>query len=107
MLDFYIKDGEIKEFMSKLLVREVFDDFEVREIICKTFIRIDICGMLSDEYADENRHYATWREMKPHIVRFIKGRGKPSYLKIVFSRDEFTRLKVIKRGKDREKEEEQ
>lgn len=90
MLVFSIENDEIKVFMQKLLKEEAFDKLEVRNISLETIVKYDILGNINKDYLqeDENRYFVKWKELKPYIVKLIKGNVKPKFFKIVFSLDD-------------------
>ena len=75
---------DVKGFMSKLLVQNVFDQFLLSELTMNTFGRFEIIGKLNYEYytAEEQellngRIYLEWAEVKPYIYQLVKGNKTP------------------------------
>lgn len=85
------KISELKSFMSKLLIHNVFDNFLLTELDITTFNSFHISGKLVESYysTDElevlnNRKYSIWTEVKPFAFSLIKGNKLPTFVKIVF-----------------------
>lgn len=78
-----------KEFMAMLLKKDIFDTFEVREVIITTFTTFEIrCNLNKDFFNSEeelSRKYCLWSELKPYVFELIKGNKLPKSIKIVFS----------------------
>lgn len=86
-----LKIIDVKKFMEKLLVSQMFDHFLVLTADVKTSFTWHLDGSVNSEYysSDEleimnNRNNALWSEVRPQIFNIIKGKKTPSYLKIVF-----------------------
>lgn len=87
-----LKILEIKNFMSQLLLHNVFDNFLMSELDITTFTSFHISGKLNHDYysTDEleelkDRKIANWNEIKPFAFNLIKGNKLPSAIKIVFA----------------------
>ncbi len=100
-----IKINNKKEFMSKLLVSELFDDFLVEEAVIDTFNTFHIDGKLhkdfyrSDPDFDEESFTATlssWETLKPVCYSLIKGKRTPLCFKLIFHADEKKLESIIK-----------
>lgn len=86
-----LKVEEVKTFMNKLLLQNVFDNFLVSEVEVNTANRFVIKGDLNKNFfsTDEieildGRNYSTWAELKPIIFQIIKGNRTPLSFKMVF-----------------------
>lgn len=81
-----------KEFMAMLLKKDIFDAFQVREVLITTFTTFEIHGNLNKDFFDTeeeiDRKFCVWRELKPYVFELIKGNRLPKSIKIVFSADE-------------------
>ncbi len=85
-----------KKFMAALLKGDVFDTFEVKEIMCHTKFKFVLDGMRNVEFYEnipdtdtsELSKYLTWKEVQHHIYELIQGKVLPTYLKIVFLTNE-------------------
>ncbi|MDF2608676.1 MAG: hypothetical protein K0R92_150 [Lachnospiraceae bacterium] len=87
-----LKILEIKNFMSHLLVHNVFDNYLMSELDITTFTSFHISGKLNHEYysSDEaemlnGRRFSLWSEIKPFAFSLLKGNKLPSSIKIVFA----------------------
>lgn len=82
-----------KEFMAKLLKSELFDTFEVREIVAHVAFKMILDGKRNKEYfRDINEDpdasysdYLTWGEMRKHVYELMIGKKLPIYFKIILS----------------------
>ena len=83
----------IRDFMSGLLTRDVFDSFTVSEAVVKTFVTYTIDGsFISDYYSDEERAsedfpdepFVRYRLIRGFLFEIIKGRRTPLAMKLVF-----------------------
>ena len=96
MIAFKIVD--VKDFMNKLLIGEVFDNFLLVsfEIIGLTQVTID--GVRSeDRYNEEGKiksRYVSWKELKDKVSLFVKGDRIPLFMKAVFRLSEANTEKV-------------
>ena len=77
-------------FMSCLLKKDLFDQFEVREVTLHTFYKLHIDGKRNkDFYIDQETEglsdYITWAEMRDYIFEAIKGKKSPTFMKVVLS----------------------
>lgn len=86
-----LKILHIKNFMSKLLIKDVFDHLYVSEAIITTFNTFQINGQTNKEFYrdDESKElpmadYSTWSKLRPFCLELIKGNKTPSFLKTIF-----------------------
>lgn len=91
MLALNIKD--IKDFMNKLLVGNIFDSFWLTEAAITTFNTFHIDGTLHQDFFDsdtletlsaQNRSHSLWRDVKPYCYSMIKEKRTPLNFKIIF-----------------------
>lgn len=87
--------ADVKEFMSKLLIKDTFDTFYLSELEIVTFYKVHLSGRLNqDWYSGEEREalgareYSWWKEVKPLVFQMVKGSRTPQFMKIVFALDE-------------------
>lgn len=87
-----LKIIDVKVFMSKLLVTNVFDHFLITELDIATFNHFHIDGKLNKEFysSDEleilgEKNYSEWKEIKPFAYSIIKGNKLPILIKAVFA----------------------
>lgn len=85
-----LKIEDIKEFTSRLFVREDFDAFLVKEVQIVTFASFQIDGRLHKEYfsAGEQEElgtqpFAPWRLLRPGCFQLIRGKRLPGSFLIV------------------------
>lgn len=85
---------EVKECMSKLLVKDNFDRFTFIEGEITTFISFKIDGFLKREFFDTtelesidraNMLYPLWEHTKPYCFNLIKGKKTPNSFKFVLN----------------------
>ena len=86
-----LKVVDVKAFMNKLLLQNVFDNFWVSEVEVNTSNKFTIQGDLNQGYfssdeleALDQRTYSTWGELRPIIYQIIKGNRTPTSFKMVF-----------------------
>lgn len=84
---------DIKDFMNKLLVSEVFDRFSFVEATITTFNTFTIDGKLQHDFFDtdtkaalleKSTEYSLWQDIKSYCFSIIRGRRTPLNFKIVF-----------------------
>ena len=94
---------EIKNFMSKLLLSQTFDNFLLVEGSITTYNTFRIDGRLhkdfftqeeSEELGIEHRDFSYWKEVKPVCLDLIKGKKTPLGFKFTFqlSRENTSKL---------------
>lgn len=80
-----------KEFMNKLLKSDLFDTFEVREVILHTAFKSVLDGNRNQDFfsdlesEEELSPFVTWKEIKNYVYQFVMGHKLPTYFKIVLS----------------------
>ncbi|MBP3886141.1 MAG: hypothetical protein J6F30_00595 [Cellulosilyticum sp.] len=82
-----------KEFMAKLLKSDLFESFEVREVISHTAFKLIIDGKRNKEYFNDIQNdsdivyseYLSWSEIRKHVYELMQGHTLPTYFKIVLS----------------------
>ncbi|MHC1750022.1 MAG: DUF5721 family protein [Cellulosilyticaceae bacterium] len=79
-----------KEFMAKLLKSDLFDSFEVREVIIHTAFKCIVDGTRNkDFFFEEDNHptttYLSWQELRSYIYSLMQGSKLPTYFKIILS----------------------
>jgi hypothetical protein len=84
---------DIKDFMNKLLLGEIFDSFWVTEATITTFCTFSIDGTLHSDFFDTDNkkiledsgiHHASWKYLRPFCYSVIRGKQTPLSFKIVF-----------------------
>ena len=97
-----IKINNKKEFMSKLLVSELFDTFLVEEATIDTFNTFHIDGSLHRDFYKNDPDYieesftetlSNWEQLKPICYSLIKGKRTPLGFKLIFHAD--NKLKTL------------
>ncbi len=79
---------DIKDFMAKLLIEEAFDSFFLEEARVVTCARMNLSGKRSISWYDtEEQEQAIpellyWKEAKPYIYQYIRGKKTPSSLMV-------------------------
>lgn len=83
---------DVKDFMNKLLIGEVFDRFFLVEASVTTFNTFTIDGRLQQDFFDTDTvamhksnsiEYSLWRDVKPYCFSVIRGRRTPLNFRIV------------------------
>lgn len=82
-----------KEFMAHLLKADLFDTFEVREVVAHTAFKMVLDGKRNkDYYSDINEdaettysEYLSWGEMRKYVYELMSGKKMPLYFKIILS----------------------
>ena len=83
---------DVKDFMNKLLIGEVFDRFFLVEASVTTFNTFTIDGRLQQDFFDTDTvamhksnsiEYSLWRDEKPYCFSVIRGRRTPLNFRIV------------------------
>ena len=97
--------SDVKDFMNKLLIGEVFDNFSLVEASVTTFNTFTIDGHLQqdffdtdtvEEYKKEAVEYSLWRDVKPYCFSIIRGKRTPLNFKIVFQLSPFQAQNLLK-----------
>ena len=94
---------DIKNFMSKLLLSQTFDNFLLIEGSIITYNTFHIDGRVHKEFYSEeerktqallNRDFSLWKEAKPICLELIKGKKTPLGFKFTFqlSKENTTKL---------------
>lgn len=87
-----LKITDIKDFMNKLLIGEIFDHFETAEVSITTFNTFTIDGRLRKEFFDtgdnevlgqSGRTCSMWKDLKPYCYSIIRGKRTPLNFRIV------------------------
>lgn len=86
-----LKILDVKNFMTKILVHTVFDNFLLIDLDVATFNNFHISGFINKGFftSEEKeqlgeREYSTWSEIKPIAFQLIKGNKTPLSFKFVF-----------------------
>ena len=72
--------SKTKNFMSKLLIGDVFDEFLLEEASVKTYNTFNIDGRIVPEFYDDYEfgyEFSTWQDMKSICFELIKGKQTP------------------------------
>ena len=95
---------DIKNFMSKLLLSQTFDNFLLVEGSITTYNTFHIDGRVhkdffSEEEIDEhglhNREFSLWKEVKPFCLELIKGKKTPLGFKFIFQLSKENTAKLL------------
>jgi len=116
MLNLKVESGDVKVFMGSLLMSDKFDFLEIRGVDITTFTHFNISGQKvmpalpetnvenKDSNSDNNietkikASYCKWAEIRPLVHSIIKGGGRPSHMKIIFSMEPEQALKLHDNG---------
>lgn len=95
---------EVKDFMSKLLLKNTFDQFHLFELSLTTNITYTIDGSLHPDFYDageaeviksREQTLVTWDEVRPFCFSLIKGKRTPLHFKIVFQLNQNNLKKLL------------
>ena len=82
---------DIKNFMSKLLLSQTFDHFQIVEGAITTFNTFHIEGRIHRDFFTaeeleelEHREFSLWKEVKPLCLELNKGKKTPLSFKFTF-----------------------
>lgn len=82
---------EIKDFMSKLLLKDTFDRFLLLEATLVTYNTFTIDGHIKEEYFTKEEleempgeRISAWEALRPVCFQLIKGKKTPCQMKLVF-----------------------
>ena len=85
MVAFNIVD--VKDFMNKLLIGEVFDNFLLVSFEISSFAKVTIDGLRNevwDEDSESLGKYLNWKELRNKVSLLVKGDRIPLTMKAVF-----------------------
>lgn len=98
---------KVKDFMSKLLINEIFDQFLLVEASITMLNQFIIDGHLHKEFYDNDapeqeelkeRKYSLWKEVRPVCFNLIKGSKTPLQFKFVFQLSNANVSKLLTQG---------
>lgn len=98
-----IEISDIKIFMSKLLIKEDFDEFLLKEATITTYNTFSIDGRIKEAfYSSEEletmtqRTFSQWSTVKQHCYNIIKGKKLPVSFKFVLKMNDEVTLNLLK-----------
>ncbi len=99
-----LKIPEVKIFMAKLLMQEIFDSFLLRDMELITFTNFKISGQFYEDFFSqeeleqrgENRE-TLWSDVRAIAFSMIRGNKTPLSLKIVFQLPLESSVKLVQR----------
>ena len=95
---------DIKNFMSKLLLSQTFDNFHLVEGTITTYNTFRIDGRIHRDFfsAEEieergldKREFSLWKEVKPFCLELIKGKKTPLGFKFTFQLSKENTAKLL------------
>lgn len=95
---------DIKNFMSKLLLSQTFDNFLLVEGSITTYNTFRIDGRIHKDFFTEeeiverslaDREFSLWKEIKPFCLELIKGKKTPLGFKLIFQLSKENTAKLI------------
>ena len=96
MIAFKIVD--VKDFMNKLFIGEVFDNFLLVFFEMNAIVKLTIDGTRNEAWIeDEDKElgrYVSWKELRSKVFLLVKGDRVPQAIKIVFRLSETNTEKV-------------
>lgn len=99
--------NEVKQFMGKLLVDQIFDNFLLEEATITVFNTFYIDGHINEGFysaqeIESHPEYAasfsTWEQMKPICYSLIRGKRTPINFKIVLHLNEDATWSILENG---------
>ena len=93
-----------KDFMSKLLASELFDNYYVEEATIETFNTFHIDGHINKDFYKHDVDYtedskapvfSRWNDIRSLCFDLIKGKRTPLGFKFIFHPDNETRNKIV------------
>ena len=100
---------DVKDFMNKLLIGEVFDRFSFIEASVTTFNTFTIDGKLQHDFFDTDTRtalqekaaqYSLWHDVKSYCFSIIRGKRTPLNFKIVFELSPDQVKSLLKKRRD-------
>ncbi len=85
MVAFNIVD--VKDFMNKLLIGEVFDNFLLVSFEISSFAKVTIDGLRNEVWYEDSESlgkYLNWKELRNKVSLLVKGDRIPLTMKAVF-----------------------
>ena len=95
MVAFKIVD--VKDFMNKLLIGEVFDNFLLVSFEISSFAKVTIDGVRNEAWYEDSEglgRYLSWKELRNKVSLLVKGDRIPLAMKAVFRLSETNTEKV-------------
>jgi len=95
MVAFKIVD--VKDFMNKLLIGEVFDNFLLVSFEISSFAKVTIDGVRNEAWYEDSEglgRYLNWKELRNKVSLLVKGDRIPLTMKAVFRLSETNTEKV-------------
>ena len=95
MVAFKIVD--VKDFMNKLLIGEVFDNFLLVSFEISSFAKVTIDGLRNEAWYEDSEspgRYLNWKELRNKVSLLVKGDRIPLTMKAVFRLSETNTEKV-------------
>ena len=88
-----IKINKVKDFMSKLLLSDMFDNFYITEGEITTFNTFKIDGYIKKDFFEKDavlNEYSKWESLRDFCYSIIKGKRTPLDFKFIFGLTEQT-----------------
>lgn len=100
-----LKVADVKAFMNKLLLQNVFDNFLVSEVEVNMANKYTIQGEMNQSFYSndekellDGRIYSTWGELKPMVLQMMKGNRTPLSFKMVFLLSKSNTIHVLEKS---------
>ena len=94
---------DVKPFMAKLLIQNMFDSFLLSEFTMNTFTKFQISGKLNQDFFSKDelevmsqRTYTKWQEVKPFAYSIVKGNKTPLSFHITLMLSNEQKASVVK-----------
>ena len=99
-----LKIFDIKSTMADLLLKEEFDQFYLEEAKVVTFAKLELSGIRNMNFYDSAEKETglseriCWKEAKPVIYSYIKGKKTPSSFRITLRAPESIAAGILEKG---------
>ncbi len=89
---------DVKDMMTHLLLAESFDEYFLEEAVVTTFAKMEIMGRRNKEWYDLEENlpeHLYWKEVKPVIYAYIKGKKTPHSFSISLKAADETACRLL------------
>lgn len=100
-----LKVADVKAFMNKLLLQNVFDNFLVSEVEVNMANKYTIQGEMNRSFFSndelevlDGRMYSTWGELRNMVLQMVKGNRTPLSFKMVFLLSKENTIHVLEKS---------
>lgn len=98
-----INISDIKNFMSKLLIKDDFDEFLLKEATITTYNTFTIDGRIKENFFSKDefdelkcKQFSEWHNIKGYCYNLIKGKKLPINFKVILKLNHEKTVELIK-----------